>query len=135
MLKTMGKGIVEDFLEYHEKSFCKAYFRTEPKCDTVDNNMSETFNGWILHARVLPIIAMLEEIMTMVMTRIGVKKNYAEKWKTDIAPRVVKQLEVNKQDSFNWRVLSNGDDEFQIIQGKNKHVVKLGTQTCTCRSW
>ena len=51
MLETMGDGIVEDMLDYNVEAFCKAFFQTTTKCDVVDNNMSETFNGWILDAR------------------------------------------------------------------------------------
>ncbi|KAK8605627.1 hypothetical protein V6N13_102403 [Hibiscus sabdariffa] len=35
------------------------------KCDVVDNNLAEAFNGWIVDARCHPIIIMLEEIRKM----------------------------------------------------------------------
>ncbi|GAV65033.1 hypothetical protein CFOL_v3_08548 [Cephalotus follicularis] len=30
--------------------WCRMLFKTSVKCDSVDNNMSKTFNGWILEA-------------------------------------------------------------------------------------
>ncbi|KAG6390665.1 hypothetical protein SASPL_148403 [Salvia splendens] len=50
-MNLLGNVILEDFMQYNVESFSKAYFRTTPKCDSVDNNMAETFNGWILDAR------------------------------------------------------------------------------------
>ncbi|GAV88223.1 hypothetical protein CFOL_v3_31646 [Cephalotus follicularis] len=32
--------------------WCRAFFRTSINCDSVDNNMFETFNRWILETRI-----------------------------------------------------------------------------------
>lgn len=45
MLCIIGKRIVKNILEYGEKSWYKAYFSTILKCDVVDNNIAESFNG------------------------------------------------------------------------------------------
>ncbi|GAV80327.1 hypothetical protein CFOL_v3_23788 [Cephalotus follicularis] len=46
LLTAVGRE--EDLLRYHPKHWCDAFFSDVPKCDIVDNNLSETFNGWIL---------------------------------------------------------------------------------------
>lgn len=38
MERKLRKGSVKKSFEYGEKAWCKAYFRTNPKCDIVDNN-------------------------------------------------------------------------------------------------
>ncbi|KAL4346616.1 hypothetical protein GQ457_17G004420 [Hibiscus cannabinus] len=48
----------------------QAFFSDFSKCDIVDNNMCETFNGVILDARCKPIISMLEYIRVYVMHNI-----------------------------------------------------------------
>uniref|UniRef100_M1BH26 Transposon protein, Mutator sub-class n=1 Tax=Solanum tuberosum TaxID=4113 RepID=M1BH26_SOLTU len=57
-----NKDIVPDLLHYDVKTWCKMYFRTDVKCDSIDNNMVESFNAWILAPRHKTIITMLEEI-------------------------------------------------------------------------
>lgn len=96
----MGKGIVQDAFENGERSWCKAYFRITPKCDIVDNNMAESFNGWILHIRTKLVITMLEEIRVIVMNRIREKRDFASRWNGGLGPRIVKVLKDNIIESF-----------------------------------
>jgi len=48
----------------------RAWFRLGSFCDSVDNNMCESFNKWIVEARYFPIITMLATIRRKVMVRI-----------------------------------------------------------------
>ena len=77
-LSKLGKGIVEDVLTWLVERWCRAYQRTDIKCDVVDNNMAETFNGWILDSRQLTIVSMLEEIRLKVMRRIASKRQFVD---------------------------------------------------------
>lgn len=49
------------------------------KCEVIDNNMCEIFNGVMLEAMNKPIITLLEDIRRYVMSRIVVKRGYVEK--------------------------------------------------------
>ncbi|XP_050233526.1 uncharacterized protein LOC126682013 [Mercurialis annua] len=102
LLELMGDEIVQDFLDYDIEKFCKPYFRCDIKCDVIDNNLSETFNGWILEARCKPIISMLEDIRVQVMTRLHVKRRMCTTWINDVAPRAMQKLEKNKNLSHIW---------------------------------
>ena len=97
----MGDGIVQDVLDYNVESFYKAFFNTTSKCDVVNNNLSETFNGWILDARYKPIISMLEEIKIKVMERLRVKRRFGKTWILKLAPKAQVKLEKNKEKSYN----------------------------------
>lgn len=55
-LEKLGSDIVDDALHYDITRWCEAYFNTDVKCDCVDNNILETFNGWILDNRCKAII-------------------------------------------------------------------------------
>jgi len=57
------------------------------KCENVENNMCETFNGVLLEARSKPIIGMLEEIRQYVMNRLVAKRDYAMKWRLECGPK------------------------------------------------
>ncbi|XP_050222659.1 uncharacterized protein LOC126672747 [Mercurialis annua] len=55
-LELLGGGMVSHVLQYDVETFCKVYFKTSTKCDVIDNNLAETFNGWILDARSLFVV-------------------------------------------------------------------------------
>ena len=137
-LATMGKDIVQDMIEYPIHQWVRAFFPEIIKCDMVDNNISETFNGWILNARYLPIITMLDEIRRSVMIRIAKRREFAKTWICDISPMAMKRIERNKSKSFDWQMVFNGEDGYEILSVKNvrkRHVVSLLKWTCTCREW
>lgn len=78
-LSKLGKKeICEDLLHYPKETWCRAYFKVHAKCDIVENNMSETFNSWILAARHKSIITMLEEIRHKLMNRHVDMINFAK---------------------------------------------------------
>ena len=67
------------FLEKKDpKHFCRFFFKATAKCDSVDNNMAEIFNGSIIEARFRPIITMLEDIFESIMARVASRKTIAQ---------------------------------------------------------
>ncbi|WMV59842.1 hypothetical protein MTR67_053252 [Solanum verrucosum] len=71
-MKLLGpEKMMDDLMYYNIEYWCKVYFNSQVKCDSVDNNMSECFNSWILAARHKTIITMLDEIRVKMMTRIA----------------------------------------------------------------
>ena len=67
------KDISEDAYEYLKniptKYWSKHKFTNDPKCDTLMNNMSETFNSTIIIARSKPVVTMCEGIRVYLMER------------------------------------------------------------------
>ncbi|KAG5621997.1 hypothetical protein H5410_007215, partial [Solanum commersonii] len=92
--------------------------QTQVKCDSVDNNMSECFNSWILAARHKTIITMLDEIRVKMMTRIAKLREFTNTWM-----------------SVNCNIEFNGVDGFEVKEGPFQHSVDLGRWTCSCRVW
>lgn len=119
---------------YNEKTWSKAFFRVGYRSDMVDNNVSETFNSWILEVRTKPIMSMLEDIRIQVINRNAVKRIFPAKWVTNIAPRIVKQLDKNKLDSFTWNLEYNGSVRFEVKKEDNKYVVDIEERTCSCKA-
>ncbi|KAG5601792.1 hypothetical protein H5410_033162 [Solanum commersonii] len=135
MSKLGKKEITEDLLYYDPRNWSRAFFQTHSKCDVVENNMCETFNSWILAARHISIITMLEDIRHKMMNiHINMIK-FAETWISDIAPMARAILDINKEYSNNCNVQWNGLNGFDISEGEYSFVVDLEKKHCDCRLW
>ena len=51
------------------KTWVRAFFSEFPKCDLLLNNSCEVFNKYILEAREMPILSMLERCLSLVCCR------------------------------------------------------------------
>ncbi|WMV26536.1 hypothetical protein MTR67_019921 [Solanum verrucosum] len=89
-MEKLGTGICDDLLWYNIERWSKLYFKFFSCCDSVDNNMAESFNSWILGPRHKTIITMLEEINIKVMRRIGQLREFCDTWITNISPMALK---------------------------------------------
>jgi transposase-like protein len=69
-----------DLQKQDQVHWCRAWFKVGSNCESVDNNVSESFNSWIIDARFKPIIAMLEDIRIMVTRRIQENWSNGERW-------------------------------------------------------
>ncbi|XP_065871745.1 uncharacterized protein [Euphorbia lathyris] len=134
-LSKLGENIVPQLLTYEKEKWCKVYFNTDTKCDSVDNNISKTFSGWILGPRYKTIIIMLEEIMIKVMEQISAMVAFSGKWSTDISLMSLSVLQANTNRSMQCNIIWNDDVGFEITEGNYRHVVDLKLLTCLCRAW
>lgn len=92
-LKAINKDAYTHLMERNPTSWSRAFFEIGRACDAYENGMSESFNSRIRIARRKPIITMLEEIRTFVMTRIFLMARKAEAFENDVCPRIRKKLE------------------------------------------
>ena len=113
----------------------RVYQGTKTKCNSIENNMCETFNAWILISRHKSIITMLNAIRTKIMQRIQVMRDFANTWICDITPIAMERYEKNKEHSMECDLIWNGDAGFEVQDGPYGHTVDIRKQTCTCRSW
>ncbi|GKV39344.1 hypothetical protein SLEP1_g47126 [Rubroshorea leprosula] len=61
-INKLNSAAKEHLMQYDPKYWCKTFLDTHCKCDAVDNNMSETFNGFILDARQKAAMSLLEDL-------------------------------------------------------------------------
>ena len=115
-LSKLGIGIVEDLLCYPHQKWCRAFIGTGSKCDVVENNMTETFNGWILEARHKSIYTMLDAIRVKLMERIRVMREWANTWVSDIAPIIQAKLDKNKEKAYECCIIFNGEHGFEVVK-------------------
>jgi hypothetical protein len=122
-------------LNTHPQHWSRAWFRLGSNCDSVDNNICESFNKWIIEARFFPIITMLETIRRKVMVRIQEQRTKLEKWTTVICPNINKKLNVYISLSANCHAICNGEDKYEVKHFDNRFTVDLVAKTCSCRYW
>jgi hypothetical protein len=113
----------------------RAWFRIGSNCDSVDNNMCESFNNWIVAIRAHPVITMLEGLRCKTFVRIQENRLKRERWTGRICPNIVKKL--NKYIEYSGKCLSiwNGKEGFEVKHGRNRYKVDVEQMTCSCRLW
>ena len=113
----------------------KSHFSTRSKCDILVNNLSKSFNGYILEARDKPIITMVEWIRRSLMNRIQVKKKGMERYEGPICPTIQDKLEILKVEARNCFPYFAGDLKFEVDCNDTTYGVDLETRSCGCRMW
>ena len=113
----------------------RAWFRLGSNCDSVDNNICESFNKWIIEARFFPIITMLETIRRKVMVRIQQMRAKSETWTGPICPNILKKLNALIKLSGVCHAICNGEDKFEVKHWNNRFTVDLQKRECSCRYW
>jgi len=74
-------------------TWVRAFFSTYNKCDILLNNSCEVFNNYILDAREMPILSMLEHIKGQLMSRYYSKeKEVGQVWQGPICPKIRKKV-------------------------------------------
>ncbi|KAM0904344.1 hypothetical protein ACQ4PT_018059 [Festuca glaucescens] len=92
-LKAESEGAYSWIEELVPTTWIKAFFSEFPKCDMLLNNHSEVFNSYILEAREMPFLSMLETIFYKILQRTESKQKEAEKMKGSICPKIKKKLD------------------------------------------
>jgi hypothetical protein len=94
---------------------------------------------YILEARELPLLSMLQRIKDQIMSRNYNKFKEASSITSSICPKIKKKLEKNIELSNNSFVDGAGDGLFKVgeIQSSTPvdYVVDLKSKTCTCKRW
>jgi len=125
-----------DMMKTAPNHWCRANFKLGSYCDSVENNLCESFNNAIMRARFYPVISSMEIIRRKVMARIAENKAKSEKWVGTICPNIFKKLKLNIKRSSICQVLYNGTDGFEVMEGTwRRFTVNLETYTCSCRYW
>ncbi|KAI4320869.1 hypothetical protein MLD38_034308 [Melastoma candidum] len=119
----------EDFTKQGPHHFCMAFFKTTSKCGTHSNNMSETFNSYILAARRLPLIDMLERIRHLLMVRQVDKKKAAAN-RTDLLTKNVREnIESMKEGAGRFVVKPSLTEKFEVslpLANSDRFIVDSG---------
>ncbi|XP_048532810.1 uncharacterized protein LOC125511465 [Triticum urartu] len=125
-----------DIMRTEPKHWARAFFPVGSLCDSVDNNLCESFNNAIVEARFYPIISMLEKIRHKMTLRVQENRSKSEKWtSSDICPNIFKKLKVAIKMTQFYDVLWNGKEGFEVkhVSGRGRsYTVNLDKWTCSC---
>lgn len=111
------------------------------KCEVIDNNIYQTFNGVMLEASHKPIITMLEDIRQYYMRRIVTKRDNAAKWRSSCGLRILSRIEKKRVKSAKWQVKWIGGVKHEVfwdnlvLHRREGRVVVLENHNCSCKKW
>lgn len=135
-MKSLSKDAYAYLEEIPPNQWCRAFFSDFPKCDILLNNNSEVFNKYILEARELPILSMLEMIRSQIMNRIHTKQEECvKKWSGNICPKIQKKVDKNAELSNTCYILPAGKGVFQVTDKEHQYIVDLMAKHYECRRW
>nr|XP_027093574.1 uncharacterized protein LOC113713973 [Coffea arabica] len=96
------------------KLWPRAHFSTACRGDTCVNNMSESWNNYILKARGEPIITMLEWIRRRLMQRLVTKREGMLKHGGTLCPNIYEKLEKLKIKARNCVAVYGGNGNLEV---------------------
>ncbi|CAN6352866.1 unnamed protein product [Urochloa humidicola] len=134
-MKALNKEAYEWLEELSPNTWVRAFFSDFPKCDVLLNNNSEVFNKYILDARELPILSMIERIKCQLMTRVCSKQEELKKWPGTICPKIMKKVQKNAEFANSCYALPAGMGVFQVTSKDRQYIVDIKTNHCDCRKW
>ncbi|KAM0860075.1 hypothetical protein ACQ4PT_046746 [Festuca glaucescens] len=119
------------------KTWVKAFFSDFPKCEMLLNNHSEVFNSYILEAREMAFLSMLETIFYKILQRQESKQREGMTWTGRICPKIKKKLEKFFEWSNNCIVKPAGNYLFAVEshEFEKDYSVDFKSRTCDCKRW
>ncbi|KAG8375322.1 hypothetical protein BUALT_Bualt10G0088200 [Buddleja alternifolia] len=112
--------------------WARCFFPNRTKCDVVVNNISESFNSYILETRELHVIQMFEWMRRKIMTRIQVKREGMERFKGTVCPNIMKKIDTQTALSRNCHAIWGSGETYEVMHGLDNHVVVLDEHHCSC---
>lgn len=133
-MKELNINAYEWLEQMLANTWARAFFSTFPKCDILLNNSCEVFNKYILDARELPVLSMLERIKSQLMTRHYNKQKEVEIFQ-GICPKIRKKVLKYAELANVCYVLPAGYGIFEVQEKGYQYRVDIKAKTCDCRRW
>ncbi|GKV41979.1 hypothetical protein SLEP1_g49442 [Rubroshorea leprosula] len=136
-LGRIKPSAVPAIMSTHPRFWSKAFFKEDSKCNVVDNNMCEVFNGLILEARHKVIFSMLEDLRAMCGRRTVARREYGNrKFVGNFGPKIWAKIVAAREGSKRCTLLWPGGDGYEVDDnGEATYIVNVERKTCTCRVW
>ncbi|XP_075103539.1 uncharacterized protein LOC142178109 [Nicotiana tabacum] len=134
-MSDMQKGLIEAIKTVLPQAHHRAYLDTVCKNQSVDNNLTESFNSWILEVRQKPIIKILEDIRLKVINMMTKHKTEASTWSNEFSPKSLELYNEFMEIALVCKVNSNGEGGYEVSEGSDKYCVNLSIKKCTCSAW
>ncbi|XP_059301888.1 uncharacterized protein LOC132053802 [Lycium ferocissimum] len=102
--------------------------------DHVTNNMTESFNAFVVKVRENPVLTLLEWIRRKTMTRFQQRYEKAVALATPIPSKARERINRNQKEGKKLLCFRGSDHLFEVNDSKN-YVVNLQEMSCQCREW
>lgn len=125
-------------LEYHNLLWMRCGFNPDIKCDSITNNLAETFNSWIRDIKDLPIVQLVDKLREKVMVLLKKRRAIGARLKGKILPAIIQELNVRSRGLGHLKTRASGDWSAEVkdtTKNDLRHVVKCLTCECTCLEW
>ncbi|KAM3397122.1 hypothetical protein P3S68_000634 [Capsicum galapagoense] len=116
------------------ESWARHKFDEHVKNDHVTNNMTESFNAFVVKVREKPILTMLEWIRTKIMTRFQQRYEKVVALDSRIPPKVRERINKNQKMGRKLLCFRGSDHLFEVHDLKN-YVVNLKEMSCQYKEW
>lgn len=95
----------------------------------------EEFNRWILEARELPVIQVIEHIHSKLMSEFESRRTKSHAWYSVLAPTAETHMVEAVSRASAYQVLRSDDVEFEVISAEQSYIVNIGKHYCSCQDW
>ncbi|XP_043710043.1 uncharacterized protein LOC122658942 [Telopea speciosissima] len=110
-----------------------AYFKGK-RFGHLSSNIEE-FNKWILEARELPIIQVIEQIHSKLMSEFIERRAKGSDWMPILAPSAAQRMAEAINHASGYQVLRSDEVEFEVLSTERSDIVNIGTRCCSCCEW
>lgn len=100
----------------------------------LSSNIDE-FTKWIVEARELPIIQVIECIHSKLIAEFADRRLKSNSWFSVLAPSAEKRISDAINLAATYQVLRSDEVEFEVISAERSDIVNIGTHCCSCRDW
>lgn len=133
-LKEKGGVIVDEFLqEFPVENWSNVYGKGCRYAE-MSSKAFGSFNNWILDARSLPIVKMIDSIRMNMMEWFYERRTDATKWDTFLCPTIMKKLNKRAQEGLSWVVIQSDEGDFDVLSDPSVKV-NIERHTCSCCLW
>ncbi|KAK2405419.1 MuDR family transposase [Trifolium repens] len=119
--------------QFHPSQWALVYFEGT-RYGHLSSNI-EVFNKWILDARELPIIQVIERIHGNLITEFDDRRLRSSSWCSVLAPSAERQMAEAINHASTYQVLRSDEVEFEVISADRSDIVNIGSRSCSCRDW
>ncbi|XP_051133113.1 uncharacterized protein LOC127252829 [Andrographis paniculata] len=97
--------------------------------------MKKASEDFYYEAKDKPIISMLEKIRNLLMVRMQLNREKAEKLDDSLCLKIMKIMKKRMEEASEFIPMRSDDWNFQITGSLDQHTVNVRDRICSCRKW
>jgi MULE transposase domain/MuDR family transposase/SWIM zinc finger len=101
----------------------------------ITSNLSESVNSWILDARELPLLPMIDSIRQKLMKMFQTRRQNAESWSGILVPSAEKNAMNSIAKARYYTVFQANESVFEVLTGRRTCTVDISNRKCVCKKW